>query len=104
MTRSRKTITAIAGTVVLAAGATITMLAVSGSHAPTAHTAVHHSAACSKLAKSPNRPATYELLIISKMVHLYGMNPTGTQDRLTHEFVAADIRAHCPQFSYLAHA
>jgi len=97
---------AIAAGIILTAGIATAVAASQHHPAPDgrANTAAHSSAACSELTKSPNRPATYELLIIGKTVHLYGLNPTTIQAHLAHELVAAEVRAYCPQFSYLAHA
>ena len=109
MTRSRKTITAIAGTVVLAAAATITVLAISGSHAPAVRPATHPSAvtaavACSKLNASAFPPAAYDKLIIREVNRITRGGSASTGEvRTAKDTVAAEIKAACPQFTYLAH-
>lgn len=107
MTRSRKTIAAIASTVVLAAAATITVIAMSGNHAPTAPPAAHPVAAtaiCTKLSASAFPPAAYDELVIKEVNRITHGGSASTEDVHTAKAtLAAEVKAACPQFSYLVH-
>jgi len=100
--RHKKGFAAIGAAITLAAAAAITGLALSGGHAPAAPSAQQSvtttssaaTAACSKLSASALPPATYDLLVTGAAAHA---SPAAAKAK-----VAAEVRAACPQFSYLA--